>query len=315
MPSAKIYNMDGKVVRTQELDPYVFGAPVNTALLHQVVTAQLVNRRQGTASTKTRGEVSGGNKKPYRQKGTGHARQGSTRAPHYRGGGTVFGPRPHAYERAIPRKMKRLAIRAALSDKAANGRILLMETLTFDEPYTRVMEELLAQLPLERHVLLLLPEHDRNVILSARNIRRVKLGNVSSINVVELLKYDHLLMPVTSVGRIVEMFGEEADDRLQMKRHPNVVLRRQERRAARAAASAAARAATVAKAEAEAAAKAESKAQAAAKAETEQKPKAAAKSRGSAKSATTEAAETSETPAAKSDEGGTKRRRSRSQEE
>ena len=106
----------------------MFGAPVNTAVLHQVVTAQLTNRRQGTASTKTRAEVSGGNKKPYRQKGTGRARQGSTRAPQWRGGGAVFGPRPHSYERAIPRKMKRLAIRAALSDKAANGRILLMDS-------------------------------------------------------------------------------------------------------------------------------------------------------------------------------------------
>ncbi|HLZ20555.1 MAG TPA: 50S ribosomal protein L4 [Ktedonobacterales bacterium] len=279
MPSANVYDMDGKVVREEELDSYVFGAPVNTALLHQVVTAQLVNRRQGTANTKTRSEVSGGNKKPYRQKGTGHARQGSTRAPHYRGGGTVFGPQSHAYERAIPRKMKRIAIRAALSDKAANGRILLMDALTFEEPRTRLMEELLAGLPLERHVLLLLPERDENVILSSRNIHRVKLGNVASINVVELLKYDHLLLPVASVGKIVDAFGAEADDRLQMKRHPNVVARRQQRRAELAAKTAAA-------------------------AETPAK-------RG--KTATAEATET--TSEAKSEDGGAKRRRSRSQEE
>lgn len=231
MPSANVYDMDGAVVREEQLDSYVFGAPVNTALLHQVVTAQLVNRRQGTASTKTRSEVSGGNKKPFRQKGTGRARQGSTRAPHWRGGGAVFGPQPHPYHNAIPRKMKRLAIRAALSDKARTGHIMLMDDLTFAQPRTRDMENLLAVLPLERHVLMLLPQRDENVILSARNIHRVKLGNVASINVVELLKYDHLLLPVGAVEKIVEMFGEAADDALQMKRHPRVVLRRQKRRA------------------------------------------------------------------------------------
>src|SRR5579859_3782792 len=167
MPSTTVYNQAGEALEQLELSEQVFGVTPSIAVLHQVVTAQLVNRRQGTASTKTRGEVSGGNKKPYRQKGTGHARQGSTRAPHYRGGGTVFGPQSHAYERAIPRKMKRIAIRAALSDKAANGRILLMDALTFEEPRTRLMEELLAGLPLERHVLLLLPERDENVILSS----------------------------------------------------------------------------------------------------------------------------------------------------
>jgi len=238
MPSANVYNMDGDVVRAEELDGYVFGAPVNTAVLHQVVTAQLTNRRQGNASTKTRADVSGGNKKPYRQKGTGHARQGSTRAPQYRGGGVVFGPHPHAYERKIPRKMARLALRSALSDKAANGRILLMEGLTFEEPRTKDMEALLAKLPLERHVLLLMPERDENVILSSRNIHRIKLGHVSSINVVELLKYDHLMMPPATVERIVEMFGQEADDRIQLKRHPRVVWRRQQRRGATAAAAA-----------------------------------------------------------------------------
>ena len=235
MPSANVYNMDGQIVREEHLHNYVFGAPVNTAVLHQVVTAQLVNRRQGTASTKTRAEVSGGNKKPYRQKGTGRARQGSTRAQQWRGGGTVFGPRPHAYERAIPRKMKRVAIRSALSDKAANGRILLMDSIEISEPRTKDMEALLARLPIARKVLLLLPERDENVILSARNIQSVQLGNVESTNVVELLKYDHVLMLVESVRRPVEKFGRDADDRLQLKRHPNVVLRRRARAASAAA--------------------------------------------------------------------------------
>src|SRR5579863_2983179 len=235
MPSASVYSMDGEIVREEQLDDYVFAAPVNMAVLHQVVTSQLVNRRQGNASTKTRAHVSGGNSKPFRQKGTGRARQGSTRSPQWRGGGSVFGPRPHSYDRAIPRKMKRLALRSALSDKAANNAIILMDELTFEQPRTRDMEELLSLLPIERNVLLLLPERDENVILSARNIHRVKLGNVASINVVELLKYDRLLMPVATVERIVEMFGQDADDALQMKRHPKVVVRRQVRRAEQAA--------------------------------------------------------------------------------
>src|SRR5215469_10786030 len=123
MPSANVYDIDGNVVRQEELDPYVFGAPVNVGLLHQVVTAQLTNRRQGTASTKTRAQVSGGNKKPYRQKGTGRARQGSTRAPQFRHGGVVWGPRPHPYHHDVPKKMRRLAIRSALSDKVANEQL------------------------------------------------------------------------------------------------------------------------------------------------------------------------------------------------
>src|SRR5262249_40240930 len=181
----------------------------------------------------------------YRQKGTGRARQGSTRAPHYVGGGTVFGPQPHAYERHIPRKMKRHAIRGALSDKAANGRILLMDVLTFDEPHTRAMVEFLDKLPLERQLLVLMPTRDENLLLSARNIHRVKVDHVSAINVVELLKYDHLLLPLRTVERIVAMFGEEADDQLQLKRHPRVVYRKRARRAA-AAARAASREAAVA---------------------------------------------------------------------
>src|SRR5215475_9980133 len=140
MPSTTVYNMAGEAIEQLELSEQVFGVTPNMAVLHQVVTAQLVNRRQGTASTKTRSEVSGGGKKPYRQKGTGRARQGSPRAPQWRTGGTVFGPQPHAYERKVPRKMRRIAIRAALSDKAANGRILLMDELVFDAPRTSEME-------------------------------------------------------------------------------------------------------------------------------------------------------------------------------
>src|ERR1043165_9639098 len=137
MPSTTVYNQAGEALEQLELSEQVFGVTPNMAVLHQVVTAQLVNRRQGNASTKTRAEVSGGNRKPYRQKGTGRARQGSTRAGHWRGGGVIFGPRPHSYERDIPRKMRRIAMRSALSDKAANGRVYLMDELTLDEPRTK----------------------------------------------------------------------------------------------------------------------------------------------------------------------------------
>ncbi len=225
-PTANVYNMEGEIVRREALDPHVFGAPVNAALLHQVVTAQLINRRQGNASTKTRGEVSGGNKKPYRQKGTGHARQGSTRAPHYRGGGSVFGPRPHPYEAKVPRKMRRLAIRAALSDKVATGRLILMDSLTLEAPSTRAMLALLEKLPVKRNVLVLMPTRDETVILSARNLHDIKMGHVASINVVEMLKYDHLLLPMASVRRIVQVFGRDADDALDAKRHPGLLARR-----------------------------------------------------------------------------------------
>src|SRR6202023_3568644 len=143
MPSTTVYNMAGEAIEKLELSEQVFGVTPNMAVLHQVVTAQLVNRRQGNASTKTRGEVSGGNKKPYRQKGTGNARQGSTRSPQFRHGGVVFGPRPHPYHHDVPKKMRRLAIRSVLSDKVANESLIILEDLTMEAPRTKEMLSLL----------------------------------------------------------------------------------------------------------------------------------------------------------------------------
>src|SRR5213082_882839 len=134
MPSTTVYNMAGEAVDQLELSEQVFGITPHMAVLHQVVTAQLVNRRQGNASTKTRAEVSGGNKKPYRQKGTGHARQGSTRSPQFRHGGVVWGPRPHPYHHDVPKKMRRLAIKSALSDKVANAQLIVMNELALETP-------------------------------------------------------------------------------------------------------------------------------------------------------------------------------------
>jgi large subunit ribosomal protein L4 len=210
MPSTTVYNQAGEAVEQLELSEQVFGVTPNTAVLHQVVTAQLVNRRQGNASTKTRAEVSGGNKKPYRQKGTGHARQGSTRSPQFRHGGVVFGPRPHAYHHDVPKKMRRLAIRSALSDKVASERLIVVNKLSLEAPRTKDMLDILEKLPATEgtKVLMMLPQRDENVVLSARNIPTAKVQHVASINVIELLKHDYVVMPVQTVRWIELVFGE-----------------------------------------------------------------------------------------------------------
>lgn len=227
MPSTTVYNMAGEAVDKLELSEQVFGVTPNMAVLHQVVTAQLVNRRQGNASTKTRAEVSGGNKKPYRQKGTGRARQGSTRAPQFRHGGTVFGPKPHPYHHDVPRKMRRLAIRSALSDKVANEKLIVLNDLAMETPRTKEMVGILDKLPLEgKRVLMMLPQRDENVILSIRNIPSAKAQHVASINVVELLKHDCLIMPVSTVRWLEMVFGEglsaeEASSRITDNESPS----------------------------------------------------------------------------------------------
>ncbi len=209
MPSTKVYNMAGEAVEDLELSEQVFGITPNVAVLHQVVTAQLVNRRQGNASTKTRSEVSGGGKKPYKQKGTGNARQGSSRAPQYRHGGVVWGPRPHRYHHDVPKKMRRLAIRSALSDKVANESLIVVNELGLEAPSTKGMLSLLEQLPTPgKRVLMMLPKRDENVVLSTRNIPLAKVQHVASINVVELLKHDYVIMPVKTVRWLELVFGE-----------------------------------------------------------------------------------------------------------
>src|SRR5713226_5613693 len=209
MPSTTVYNMAGEAVEKLELSEQVFGVIPNMAVLHQVVTAQLVNRRQGNASTKTRAEVSGGGKKPYKQKGTGRARQGSNRAPQFRHGGAVFGPKPHPYHHDVPRKMRRLAIRSALSDKVANEQLIVVKDLALEAPRTKDMLTLLGKLPVKgKRVLMMLPKRDENILLSVRNIPTAKAQHVSSINVVELLKHDSVIMPKQTVRWIELVFGE-----------------------------------------------------------------------------------------------------------
>ena len=208
MPTATVYNMAGEVVTEVELNPSVFGVPVNTAVLHQVVTVQLLNRRQGNASTKTRSEVSGSTKKLYRQKGTGRARQGSIRAPHRRGGGVAFGPHPHPYHATVPRKVGRLALLSALSDKAANDQIIVLDQLKLEEVRTKTIVELLDALPVERNILVMVPERDENLVLSARNVRGLKVQHVASINVIELLKHEYLILPFATLQHIEATFGD-----------------------------------------------------------------------------------------------------------
>jgi len=201
--------MAGEAVKELELSEQVFGVTPNEAVLHQVVVAQLVNRRQGNASTKTRSEVSGGNKKPYKQKGTGRARQGSTRAPQFRHGGVVWGPRPHPYHHDVPKKMRRLAIKSALSDKVANEQLIVLDKLALGGPRTKDMLEVLKNLPLNgKQVLMVLPQRDENIVLSTRNIPSAKVQHVSSINVIELLKHDYLVMPEHTIRWIELVFGE-----------------------------------------------------------------------------------------------------------
>jgi large subunit ribosomal protein L4 len=218
MPSTTVYNMAGEAVEQLELSEQVFGVIPNVAVLHQVVTAQLVNRRQGNASTKTRSEVSGGGRKPYKQKGTGRARQGSTRSPQFRHGGVVFGPRPHTYHHDVPKKMRRLAIRSALSDKVANEQLIVVNQLNLETPRTKDMIALLDRLPVEgKKILMMLPQRDENIVRSTRNIPNAKVQHVSSINVVELLKHDFVIMPRQTVRWIELVFGEglSADEATQ----------------------------------------------------------------------------------------------------
>lgn len=211
MPSTTVYNMNGEAVEELELSEQVFGVTPNMAVLHQVVTAQLLNRRQGNASTKTRAEVAGGGRKPHKQKGTGHARQGSSRSPQYRHGGVVFGPKPHAYHHDVPKKMRRLAIRSVLSDKVAHEKLIVVKDLALESPRTKSMLDMLAKLAGEdkgKRVLMMLPHRDENIVLSTRNIPAAKVQHVSSINVVELLKHDCVIMPVKTIRWIELVFGE-----------------------------------------------------------------------------------------------------------
>jgi large subunit ribosomal protein L4 len=207
MPQLPLYDRTGKTVGKVELSDELFAAPVNAAVLHQVVTAQLAGRRIGTHDTRTRGEIRGGGRKPYRQKGTGRARQGSIRAPHYRGGGTVFGPHPRSYEQRLPRKMKRLALRGALTAKLGDEQVKVIDTFGLEAIRTRDLVGVLQALDANGRVLVVAPGRDETLELSARNLPTVEVILADSLNVVDLLKADLVLIEQPALARMESVYG------------------------------------------------------------------------------------------------------------
>ncbi len=203
-----VYNIEGEQVGEVELNDAIFGIEPNVPVMHQALVRQLANARQGTHSTKTRGEVSGGGRKPWRQKHTGRARQGSIRAPQWVGGGVVFGPKPRSYRKDMPKKMRRLALRSALSVKAAEGQIKVLDELQLSEIKTKVMVQVLDNLGIEGSALILLPERNEAVELSARNLPEVKTLRASYLNVRDLLGYDTIIMPLASLQIIEQILGQ-----------------------------------------------------------------------------------------------------------
>ena len=202
-----VYNIQGDQVDEAELRDDIFAVPVNEPLMHQALLRQQANARLGTHKTKTRGEVSGGGAKPWRQKGTGRARQGSNRAPHWPGGGDVFGPTPRSYAQKMPRKMRRQALRSALSVKVAGSQVKLLDTLEMAEPKTRAMLDILHNLKLDRSVLIVLPHHDEAVLRSVRNLPKVKTLVAHYMNVRDLFNYDYVLIPLQSLQLIEGILG------------------------------------------------------------------------------------------------------------
>jgi large subunit ribosomal protein L4 len=207
MPSIPLYDRTGKTVGDVELSDELFAAPVNTAVLHQVVTAQLAARRTGTSDTKTRGQIRGGGRKPYRQKGTGRARQGTVTAPHYRGGGVVFGPHPRSYEQRLPRKMKRLALRGALTAKLVDEQVKVIDSFGLEAIRTRDLAGVLRALAADGRVLVVSPGRDQNLELSARNLPTVDIILADSLNVVDLIKADLVLIEQPALARMQEVYA------------------------------------------------------------------------------------------------------------
>ena len=203
-----VYNTAGEVVDNIEISEHVFGVPFNQAVVHQAVVRQQANARQGTASTKTRSEVSGSTRKMYRQKGTGYARAGSRRSPIRRGGGITFGPKPRSYRQAMPKKMRRLALRCVLSAKARDEELIVLEQLKLDQPKTKEMGGILAALGVDSSALIVTSEPEENVVKSARNLPGIKTMPASLLNVVDILSRKMLVMTVEAVRKAEELWGE-----------------------------------------------------------------------------------------------------------
>jgi len=207
MPTAVLYNMQGKKVGDVELNQALFGAEVNKAVLHETVVNYLANQRQGTQSTKTRTEVSGGGAKPFRQKGTGRARQGSTRAPQWIKGGVALGPKPRDYSYTINKKVKKLAMVSALSAKAADECVMVIDDLKMDEIKTKAIAAMLKEMGVESKALIVTNEMEKNVYLSARNIEGVKASYVGMLNVYDVLNHDKFIVAKDAIAKLEEVYA------------------------------------------------------------------------------------------------------------
>jgi len=204
MANVSVYNIEGNQVGEIELSDAVFGVEINEHLLHMAVVNHLAAKRQGTQSAKTRSEVSGGGKKPYRQKGTGHARQGSTRAPQWTGGGVVFAPKPRDYSFKLNKKERRAALKSALTSKVVDNKIVVLDTFKMDEVKTKKFQAVMDALKVSKALVVV---EDNNVVLSARNIPTVKTASTSTINVYDILKYDTLVLTQDAVATITEVYA------------------------------------------------------------------------------------------------------------
>ena len=206
MPTVALFNIKGEQVGEVALMDEIFGIEVNESVLHDAVVMQLAGRRQGTHDTKTRGEVRGGGKKPWRQKGTGRARHGTIRSPIWRGGGIVFGPHPRSYKYKLPKKVRRLALKSALSSKVQTGNIMVLDVLSMEMPKTKEMVSILKNLQVDK-ALLVTAEKDMNVIKSARNIPGIKPMGATGINVYDLLKHTTLVITKDAVSKVEEVLS------------------------------------------------------------------------------------------------------------
>ena len=206
MAKVAVYNMEGNEVESLELNDAIFGVEVNEHLVHMAVLQQLANNRQGTQKAKTRSEVSGGGKKPYRQKGTGHARQGSTRAPHYTGGGVVFAPVPRDYSFKLNKKEKRAALKSALTSRVVENKFIVLDELKLDEIKTKKFVEVMNNLKVNK-ALVVLNDMDTNVIASAKNIPTVKTTQTNELNVFDVLKYDTVVVTKAAIATIEEVYA------------------------------------------------------------------------------------------------------------
>ena len=206
MANVSVYNIEGKEVGTIDLNDAVFGVEINEHLVHMAVVNQLANNRQGTQSAKTRSEVSGGGRKPWRQKGTGHARQGSTRSPQWTGGGVVFAPKPRDYSFKMNKKEKRIALLSALSSKVADNKIVVLDSFNLDEVKTKKFAEVMSNLKVDK-ALVVIEGENKNVVLSGRNIPTVKVSATNEINTYDVLKYETLVVTKAAVEKLEEVYA------------------------------------------------------------------------------------------------------------